>query len=98
MPIQPGTFKRLPPKEEIIAAIEKEKEYNSDVIPFVWYIKPVADRFGDRVYDVAAASLSKSGLKANAAQLKEVAEELDTEKGKEKYARIRQVHLQHVTG
>ncbi len=98
MPIQPGTFKRLPPKEEILAAIEEEKRYNLEVMSFIWYIKPVAEKFGDKAYEVAAKSLSGSGLKVTASQLKKIAKDLDTKEGKNRYAEIWQNHLRRVTG
>ena len=59
--------------------IEFYEQRNADVTSFMWYIMPVADRFGERVYDVAAASLAKSGLEVTASQLKSLAQESQPE-------------------
>ena len=99
MPIQAGTLKRLPPKEVILEKIEREKQHNADLTSYMWYIMPVAEKCGDRVYEVAAESLTKSGIPVTAAQLKALAEELKTPEGMERYAEQRRYHLfNHVTG
>ena len=99
MAIQSGTFKRLPAKEEILKMIEEEKRHLNALTSYMWYIMPVAERFGDKVYDVAAKSLADSGLKVTASQLKELAEELKTPEGMERYAEQRRLHvLFHVCG
>jgi hypothetical protein len=99
MPIQAGTFKRLPSKEVIQAAMEREQAHNVDLVTFALYIGPVAEKAGPRVYDVAAAALTKDGLPVTAAQLKALAEELKTPAGQEKYAEQIHYHLfNHVTG
>ncbi len=99
MPIQPGTFKRLPPKEAIQAGIENERRHNADLTSFMWYIMPVADQCGERAYEVAAASLCASGLPVTAEQLKALAAELRTPEGQAKYEERRRYHLfNHVTG
>ena len=54
MPIQSGTFKPLPSEEELLQAIELEKAHNADLISYLLYIMPIAERFGERVYDTAA--------------------------------------------
>jgi hypothetical protein len=38
---------------------------------------PLAEKFGDTVYDVAAKSLTESGIEVSAAQLKQLAEDLE---------------------
>jgi len=98
MPIQPGTFKRLPPKENVLELIEEQKSHNADITSYMWYIMPVAEKFGDKVYDVAAESLTKSGLKVSPSQLRALAEELKTPDGMARYAKQRRLHLRHVTG
>jgi len=98
MPIQAGTFKRLPPKEDIIAAIEREREYLSDFTPFVLYIKPIAEKLGVRTYDIAARLLLESGYNVDASQLRQMAEELGTDEGKERHAEKLTLHLEHVGG
>jgi hypothetical protein len=99
MAIQAGTFKSLPPKAELLAAIEAEKRHNADLTSYLWYLMPLAERFGERVYDVAAASLAASGLDVTPAQLKALAAELQTPEGRQRYAEQRHYHLfNHVTG
>jgi len=97
MPIQAGTYKRLPPKEEILRRIECEKQHNDDVISFLLYIMPVAEKAGERVYEVAAQTLTRDGLPVTAAQLRALAAELKTPAGQEKYAeRIKNHIFNHV--
>lgn len=99
MPIQSGTFKRLPPKEVIFKAIAREQEHNADLVTFALYIGPVAEKAGRRVYAVAAAALTKDGLPVTAQELEALAEELKTPAGQEKYAEQIHYHLfNHVTG
>jgi hypothetical protein len=99
MPFQVGTFKRLPPKEVILEAIEREKKHNVDLTSFMWYIMPVAEKCGERVYDVAAESLSKSGHLVTGEQLKALAAELQTPEGQARHAEQRKYHIfNHVTG
>ena len=99
MPIQSGTFKRLPAKDEILKMIEEEKRHLDDLSSYIWYIMPVAELFGDKVYDVAAQSLAHSGLEVTAPQLKELARELKTPEGMGRYAEQRGLHiLYHVCG
>ena len=99
MAIQPGTFKRLPGKEVILDQIEEERRHLNDLSSYMWYIMPVADRFGERVYEVAAKSLVESGLKVTAAEMKALAEELKTPEGMERYAEQKRRHvLLHICG
>lgn len=95
MPIQAGTFKRLPPKEQILEAVQEQRRHNADLTSYMWYIAPVAERFGAEVYDVAAKSLTSSGLKASPSELKVLAEEWKTPEGMKRYAEQRRLHLLH---
>ena len=76
MPLQAGSFKPLPSKEEMLKIIENEKKRKLNIASFMPLIKAVADRFGDKAYAVAAKSLTKSGFKVNASELKKTAKEL----------------------
>ena len=99
MPIQSGTWKPLPSKEVIQEGIEEQKRHNADLTSYLWYIIPVAEQFGEQVYDVAAESLTQNGVEVSAAQLKDLADELKTPEGMERYAEVRQLHVMgHVTG
>jgi hypothetical protein len=97
MPIQPRTFNRLPPRETIERQIELHKQHLTDLTSYLWYIMPVADRVGDRAYDVAAESLRQSGLTVTAAELRELAAELKTPEGQARYAANRRFHLRTLT-
>ncbi len=76
MPIQAGSLKPLPPKEEVLKIIENEKKRKLDIASYMPIIQAVADRFGDNAYSVAAKSLTKSGFKVSASELKKIAKEL----------------------
>jgi len=92
-------FTPLPPKEELLKALESHKRHLVDLTSYLWYIMPVADKFGDRVYDVAADSLTKSGIPATAGQLKALAAELKTPEGMRRYAQNRRAHIgTNITG
>ena len=99
MAIQKGTFMRLPPKEEITPMIEEEKRHLQDLTSYLWYIMPVAEKFGQRVYDVAARSLAQDGVDVTPARLKALAAELQTPEGQARYAEERRLHiLYHICG
>ena len=98
MPIQNGTWKNLPPREELLAGIAEQERHNTDLTSYLWYLLPLAEKLGDRVYDVAAQSLAESGLDVDADRLRALAEEMNTPAGQEKYAENRRLHLGHVTG
>ena len=99
MTIQSGTFKPLPDKQVILTQIEEERRHLNDLSSYMWYIMPVAEQFGEKVYEVAARSLAESGLRVSAAEMKALAEELKTPAGRERYAEQRRLHaLLHVCG
>jgi hypothetical protein len=97
MEIQPRTFHPLPAKEKILRAIANQEKRISDLTSYMWYILPVAHKFGDNVYEVAARSLSESGISVTATQLKELAQELKTPEGMQQYAEQRLRHLGSIT-
>jgi len=99
MAIQAGTFKRLPDKQVILTQIEEERRHLNDLSSYMWYIMPVAERFGDKVYEVAARSLAESGLRVTVEEMQALAEELKTPAGMERYAEQRRLHaLLHICG
>lgn len=99
MAIQSGTFKQLPGKEVILAQIEEERRHLHDVSSYLWYIMPVADRFGDEVYQVAAEALADNGIITTTAELRALAEELKTPQSLECYAERKRLHtLFHICG
>jgi hypothetical protein len=98
MPIQSGTFKRLPPEQELERLVEEQRRHNADLTSYLWYIMPLAEKFGGDVYARAAESLNASGLDTSAAELEQLAQELKTPVGMERYAEQRRLHMLHVTG
>ena len=99
MTLQAGQFMPLGSKEEIEALVAEEKRHLEDVTAYMWYVMPVADKFGPRAYDVAAEALRQCGLEVSGAELKALAAELKTPAGQEKYAERRRLHvLHHVCG
>lgn len=97
MALQPKTFNRLPPRETILAATEAQRKLLTDITSYLWYIMPVAERFGDQVFVVAAESLRQSGVDVTAAQLQALAAELNTPEGKARYAENRATHITGLT-
>lgn len=99
MAIQSGTWKRLPPKDVILDAIKEQRRHNADLTSYLWYLIPVAEEFGEQVYEVAARSLSESGLQVSGTELRELANFLQTPEGQARYAKERELHVfGHVTG
>lgn len=99
MAIQNGTWKRLPPKDVILDRIREQRRHNADVTSYLWYLIPMAEKFGKRVYDVAARSLTASGVPVTGSELRELAALLQTPEGQREYERERELHVfGHVTG
>jgi hypothetical protein len=100
MPIQSGVYKPLPSVEVLQEIVEEENRHYADLTSYLWYIMPMAEVFGDSVYQLAARSLrEESGIAVSSSELKELAEELQTPDGLKKYARERHLHVfRHVTG
>lgn len=82
----------MPPREEIVAGIEEQKQRNADLTSYMWHLMPLAEKLGDRVYDVVAKSLAESGLDVDGVRLRVLAEEFGTPEEN------RRKHLGHVTG
>lgn len=99
MPIQSGTYRRLPDKKIIQKRIELEKQHNDDLISYLLYVIPLADKFGDRVYEVAAKALTETGLSVTADVLRALAEEFKTPDGLKRCSEQRHRHIfGYVTG
>lgn len=94
---QASTFHELPPKDVIERRVAMQQRRIAGPLSYVLYIKPVAERFGDRVYEVAARSLRESGLDVSAEQLKSMAEELETPEGQARYEQERWEHIWSIT-
>ena len=93
MPLNPPLFQPLPSKEKLLERIEFYKGRNADLISYVWYLLPLAARFGERVFEVAARSLAESGLSVTAEQLCTLGHEMQTPEGQQKYAHNRALHI-----
>jgi hypothetical protein len=94
---QPSTFHPFPEKNVILRRIEMMERRLAGPVSYLLYILPLAERFGDRVYEVAAESLRGSGVDVTAEELKRVAAELKTPEGHAKYARDRMEHIWAIT-
>ena len=94
---QTATFHRLPPREKILASIEVQERRLAGPLSYMLYIMPVAERFGERVYEVAARSLQDSGVNVTAERLKTLAAELRTPEGQKRYERERWEHIASIT-
>lgn len=62
MPLNSPMFHPLPSKEKLLERIELYKEHNADLNSYMWFLLPLAAKFGDRVFEVSAKSLAESGL------------------------------------
>ena len=94
---QSATFHRLPPKEVIQKRIEEQERRLVGPVSYLLHIMPVAERLGERVYEVAAKSLQKSGVAVTAEQLQKVAAELKTPEGQARYAAEKWEHIASIT-
>jgi hypothetical protein len=99
MSLQQGTFEPLPSKEELRQWVEEHRRHNADVTSYLWHVIPMAERFGERAYDIAARALRENGLSVSGSQLRALAAELATAEGRGKYAEERRKHVMlHTTG
>ncbi len=94
---QASTFHSLPEEEVIQRRIEMMERRLAGPVSYLLYIMPIAERFGDRAYDVAVEALRSSGVDVTVEELKRVAAELKTPEGRAKYARDRKEHLWAIT-
>lgn len=97
MAIQARTFSPLPPQETILARISEQQGRTADPTSYIWYIAPVAERFGSRVFQVAAEALSRRGVHVTAEELEKLAQELNTSEGKDRYAAQRRSQIASIT-
>jgi len=89
MPLNSSLFHPLPSKEKLLERIKFYKERNADLSSYMWFLLPLTARFGDRVFEVAAKSLTESGLSITVEQLRDLGHEMQTPEGQQKYARNR---------
>lgn len=99
MPMQPAVFRPLPSRERLVTLVEEERRHNADITSYLWHVIPIANRFGDAAYDVAAESLAARGLPVTAQGLRELGRDLQTPAGRQRYAKQRRLHvMNHTTG
>jgi len=87
------SFKPLPPREEIQNIIDRRRGHLTNLSSYMWYILPVAKKFGDKVFEVAAKSLTDSGIPATADQLKRLAEEMQSPDGVKHFEIEKHTHI-----
>jgi hypothetical protein len=93
MPSQLPTFSPLPPKEQLESSLAMHQRHLHDLTSYLWYLMPVAEKFGDEVYETAAESLCASGIQTTAQALRALAAELKTPEGRARYAENRRIHI-----
>jgi hypothetical protein len=98
MAIQPSTFNPLPDKEVLRARIAQQKAHLADLASYMLFIMPVARRFGEQVYDVAASFLAEKDFKVTPEQLRLMAQDMRTPEGKAREAKSRRLHASLLFG
>jgi hypothetical protein len=96
--VQPSTFNPLPSREDLLSKIEQQKAHIADLTSYMSFIVPVSERFGDRVFDVAAAFLLEKGFPVTPAQLRELAQELGTPEGMARHAEVKRLRASLLFG
>jgi len=94
MAIQPSTFNPAASRQNILAAIERQKEHLVDITSYLCYLIPLSERFGSPVYEVGAAALGERGLEVSAEQLALLAQDFTSADGAERY---REARLRHAS-
>ncbi len=97
VPMQPAVFGPLPSRRRLQALVDEERRHNADVTSYMWHVIPVAEQFGESVYDAAADALAGRGLPVTAAGLRHLGGELRTTAGLQRYATERRLHVMHHT-
>ena len=87
------SYKKLPPKEVIQQIVERRRAHITNLSSYMWYILPVAKKFGDKVYEVAAKSLTSSGIPTTADQLKRLGEEMQSPEWEIHYEEEKHSHI-----
>jgi hypothetical protein len=87
------SFKPLPPREEIQKVIERRRRHITNLSSYMWYILPVVKKFGNKVFEVAAKSLTDSGIQTTADQLKRLAEEMQSLDGVKQFENEKHTHI-----
>lgn len=92
MPIQPSTFNALPPEDALLERIRQQQAHIADLTSYMWFVCRVAERFGERAYEVAAEFLSGKGFDVTPAMLQQLGVELLTPEGRARYDAERRRH------
>jgi len=95
MPLQKNTFETFPHKSVILDTVEKMRNQKYSLVSYMWYLMPLEDRFGSRVYETAAKSLNSRGINTSSEELKALANDMRAEKNSEKYFKQKRLH-QHL--
>jgi hypothetical protein len=92
MTLQASTFSPLPGRKRMEKAVAAQREHLRDLTSYLCHLIPLAERLGDQVYEVAARSLTDSGVEVGAAQLSGLASELVAPGGQDLYLQARLRH------
>jgi hypothetical protein len=92
MTLQASTLRPLPDRERLEAAIAGQRAHVSDLTSYLCHLIPLAEKLGERVYEVAARALADSGVEVEATQLSSLAAELVGLQGQGRYRKARLNH------
>jgi hypothetical protein len=92
MPIQESTFSPLPAIDEVREALTRQRQHVTDLRTYVCYLIPLARRFGDAVYEIAATALAEGGLDVTDSALSEIARDFASPGGAGRYREARLAH------
>lgn len=94
MPLHKNTFETFPNKSVILDTVEKMRNQKYSLDSYIWYLMPLEDKFGSRVYETAAKSLNSRGVNTSSDELKALADDMRAEKNSEKYLKQKRLHQQ----
>jgi len=92
MILQPKTFSRFPSLEQMEKTLKTITSQKANITSYMWYLLPLSEKLGERVFDVAAKSLAESGVVVSPEELKALARDMRLPKKQEYYKKMRLKH------
>jgi len=89
MILTPKTFNRFPSMEQMEETLKTLMSYTTDVASYMWLLLPLSEKLGEQVFDVAAKSLTESGVEVTAEEMKELARDMRLPEKQEHYKKKR---------
>ena len=65
------------------------KSFKADITTYMWFLLPLSEKFGDKIFDVAAKSLAESGVKVTAEEMKAIARDMKLPEKQDYYKEMR---------